>query len=95
MDDDFIKLVFDDDSEAMELLLNVLLDRYDMKVLSVDTQHEAKNPNGRSVQFDIYAVDSTGKHYDIEIQRSDSGAVKRRARSYNSMFDSRFQMRRR
>ncbi len=88
LDDDFMKMVFDNNKEATELLLNVFFERNDMKVLSVVSQREIKNPNGRSVRLDIYAVDSTGRHYDIEVQRQDKGAGERRARFNSSMLDS-------
>lgn len=88
LDDDFMKMVFDNNAEATELLLNVFFDRNDMKVLSVVSQREIKNPNGRSVRLDIYAVDADGRHYDIEIQRQDRGAGVRRARFNSSLLDS-------
>ena len=88
LDDDFMRLVFEDNIEATELLLNVFFDRYDMKVLRVQAQQEIKNPNGRSVRLDIYAVDSDNRHYDIEIQRQDRGAGEHRARFNSSMLDS-------
>ncbi len=88
LDDDFMKMVFDNNKEATELLLNVFFERNDMEVLSVVSQREIKNPNGRSVRLDIYAVDSTGRHYDIEVQRQDKGAGERRARFNSSMLDS-------
>ncbi len=88
LDDDFMKMVFDNNTEATELLLNVFFERNDMKVLSVVSQRELKNPNGRSVRLDIYAVDADGRHYDIEIQRQDRGAGERRARFNSSMLDT-------
>ncbi len=88
LDDDFMKMVFDNNVEATELLLNVFFDRNDMEVKSVVSQREIKNVNGRSVRLDIYAVDSTGKHYDIEVQRQDKGAGERRARFNSSMLDT-------
>ena len=88
LDDDFMKQVFDNNIEAAELLLNVFFDRYDMKVLSVVSQREIKNPNGRSIRLDIYAVDSEGQHYDVEIQRQDRGAGERRARFNSSLLDT-------
>ncbi len=88
LDDDFMKMVFDDNKEATALLLNVFFDRYDMQVLSVTAQSEIKSVVGRSVRFDIYAIDSDGCHYDIEIQRSDYGAGERRARYNSSMLDT-------
>ncbi len=88
LDDDFMKMVFDNNIEATELLLNVFFERNDMKVLSVVSQREIKNPNGRSVRLDIYAVDSEGRHYDIEVQRQDRGAGVKRARFNSSLLDS-------
>lgn len=44
---------------------------------------------GRCITIDIYAVDSTGKVYDIEVQREDSGAVPQRARFHSAMVDTR------
>ncbi len=88
LDDDFMKMVFDNNKEATALLLNVFFDRDDMEVISVVSQREIKNPNGRSVRLDIYAVDSDGKHYDVEVQRQDRGAGVRRARFNSSMLDT-------
>lgn len=51
-------------------------------------QKEQKSVGGHSVRFDIYAVDSTEKEYDIEIQRSDDGAIPQRARYNSAMLDS-------
>lgn len=91
MDDDFMTLVFDGAIEATELLLNIILERSDMKVLEVAAQREYKNPNpnGRSIKLDVYAKDCTGKVYDIEIQRADRGAGAQRARFNSSMLDAR------
>ena len=57
----------------------------------VNVQKEEKSPlkGGRDVILDIYAVDSSGRHYDIEIQRADSGASRKRARFHSSVIDSR------
>ncbi len=89
MDDDFMSVVFDNHPPCTELLLNILFGRTDMVVTEVVGQREIKNVNGRSVRLDIQAVDSTGKVYDIEIQRSDRGAVAQRARFNSSMMDTR------
>lgn len=55
---------------------------------SVQTQYTIKNLQGRSVRLDIFAVDSTGKQYNIEIQRSDKGASEKRARYNSSLMDA-------
>ena len=67
LDDDFMTKVFED-KECAEILLQIILDRKDLKVLRVQVQYTVKNLQGRSVRLDILAVDETGKIYDIEIQ---------------------------
>ena len=91
LDDDLMTLVFDKNAPATELLLNILFNRNDMKVKEVIAQREYKNPvtGGRSIKLDVYAVDSTGKVYDIEVQRADHGANFHRARFHSSMIDTR------
>ena len=76
LDDDLMNLVFDKNIEATELLLNIILQRSDLKVLEVVAQREYKNAmaGGRSITIDIYAKDSDGKIYDVEVQRADRGA---------------------
>ena len=50
LDDDLMTLVFDKNIEATELLLNIILQRNDLKVLEVVAQREYKNAmaGGRS-----------------------------------------------
>lgn len=43
---------------------------------------------GRSVRLDIFATDGTGKKYNIEIQRADKGAGRKRARYNSSLMDA-------
>lgn len=66
----------------------MILDRSDLNVIQVDTQAEYKNAARRSVRLDIRAVDAAGQIYDIEIQKSDDGALPQRARYYSGMIDS-------
>lgn len=90
LDDNLMTLVFDKNIEATELLLNVILERNDLKVLEVVGQREYKNPvvGGRSITIDIYARDGDGKIYDIEVQRASAGADVHRARFHSSMIDT-------
>lgn len=90
LDDNLMTLVFDRNIEATELLLNVILQRDDLKVLEVVAQREYKNllPDGRSLTIDIYAVDREEKVYDIEVQRASAGADVHRARFHSSMIDT-------
>ena len=90
LDDNLMTLVFDRNIEATELLLNVILQRNDLKVLEVVGQREYKNPmsGGRSITIDIYAVDVNGKVYDVEVQHAPEGADPHRARFHSSMVDT-------
>lgn len=87
LDDDFMTKVFED-KECAEILLQIILERKDLKVLRVQVQYTVKNLQGRSVRLDILAVDETGKIYDIEVQRDDKGAGTKRARYNSSMMDA-------
>ena len=40
------------------------------------------------MRLDIYAVDTTGKLYDVEVQRDDRGAGRKRARYNSSLMDA-------
>ncbi len=90
LDDNLMTLAFDRNIGATELLLNIILQRNDLKVLEAVAQREYKNPmsGGRSITIDIYAVDGAGRVYDIEVQRASSGADVKRARFHSSMIDT-------
>ncbi|MBR0099502.1 MAG: PD-(D/E)XK nuclease family transposase [Treponema sp.] len=87
-DDDFMSKVFEDDIEATEFLLKIILQRDDLEVTESKGQVSIKNLLGRSVPLDIKARDKTGKIYNIEVRRTDEGADEKRARYYNSSLDA-------
>ncbi len=87
-DDDFMSKVFEDDIEATQLLLRIILQRDDLEVTESKGQVSIKNLLGRSVRLDIKAKDKTGKLYNIEVQRADSGADEKRARYYSAILDA-------
>lgn len=87
LDDEFMNKVFEDKACA-ELLLQVILERTDLRVQKVHGQHSLQNLQGRSVRLDILAVDETGRIYNIEVQRSDKGAGAKRARYNSSLIDA-------
>ena len=87
LDDDFMQKVFED-KVCTEFLLQIILNRTDLKVLRVNGQQDIKNLQGRSVRLDILAVDAENRVYNIEIQRSDKGAGVKRARYNSSLIDS-------
>lgn len=87
LDDDFMSKVFEDDYQCMELLLHIITGKSDLKVEEARTQYSIKNLAGRSVRLDIYAKDTAGKRYNIEVQRADKGAGAKRARYNSSILD--------
>ena len=88
MDDDFMSKCFEDNIECTQLVVNIVLNRKDLIIEKVHTQHKIKNLQGRSIILDIYATDNNGKKYNIEIQRSDKGAHAKRARYHSSLLDA-------
>ena len=88
MDDDFMTACFDGSPESVELVLQIIMGKPDLKVVDVKVQYFIKNLQKRSVWLDVFATDSMGKKYNIEIQRADKGAGAKRARYNSSLIDS-------
>ena len=88
MDDTFFNSCFDGNIPCMEVVLRAVLGNDRLRVTEVITQQSVPNLYGRAVRFDALATDGE-TIYDMEIQRSDEGAVPRRARFNSSMIDSR------
>lgn len=88
MDDDFMVVVFDGDVQTTGYVVNTVLEKSDIEIIQVTVQSEQKNLSGRSIILDVLAQDSIGKYYNIEIQRSDRGAGRQRARYHASILDS-------
>lgn len=89
MDDTFMSAVFDGDKESVSLMLHIILNREDLEVIEVIAQRSYNNLLDRSIRLDIFAQDSSGKAYNIEVQRNYEGADFRRARYNSSMIDTR------
>ena len=88
LDDEFMSEFFEGRPECIELVLQIILDKPDLKVKEVHTQVTFANINGKSVRLDVVAEDSSGKNYDVEIQRENKGAISKRARCHSSMIDA-------
>ena len=88
LDDDFLTKCFEGDTASIELVLQIVLEKPDLKVLDVRTQVFVENLLNRSVRLDILATDSAGAKLNVEIQRSDKGAGRKRARYNSSMMDA-------
>ncbi len=88
LDDTFMSKVFDGRKAETALLLQIILGDPGIKVISVHTQVEIKNLQGRSVRLDIKARDSKGVIFEVEVQRESSGAKPKRARYISSALDA-------
>ena len=88
MDDDFLTKCFEGNTECIELVLRIVLDMSDLNVLDVRTQVFVENLLNRSVRLDVLATDRAGRKFNIEIQRADKGAGRKRARYNSSMMDA-------
>ena len=58
MDDDFMQVCFNDNIPCVELVLRIIMDKPDLKVLSVRTQKLLKSLGVHSLYLDIAATDS-------------------------------------
>lgn len=88
MDDDFMRCLFRENIPLAQHVLSILTQKSDLIIISVDTQADMKRLVGaRSICLDAYGTDSTGKKYDLEIQRADKGAGVHRARYHSSVMD--------
>ena len=88
MDDDFMTVCLADNFEGVELILQIILGKRNIKIKSVRTQEPLKNLQGRSATLDVHAVDNGNKEFDVEIQRKDAGAGAKRARHNSSLLDA-------
>ncbi len=88
MDDDFMTVCLADNFEGVELILQIILGKRNIKIKSVRTQETLKNLQGRSATLDVHAVDSDNREFDVEIQRKDAGAGAKRARHNSSLLDA-------
>ncbi|MBR4474937.1 MAG: PD-(D/E)XK nuclease family transposase, partial [Oscillospiraceae bacterium] len=83
-----MRCIFRDNIPLAQFVLRILTGKDDLQVTDLETQKDFKRLVGaRSVCLDAYATDSSGKKFDLEIQRSDLGAGTHRARYHSSAMD--------
>ena len=87
MDDVFMTAVFQDSLPCVNLVLQIILNRPNIRAASVVTQDTMKNLHGHDVRLDIHAF-ADGQEFNIEIQRAKKGAAPRRARYHSSIMDA-------
>lgn len=88
LDDDFMTKCFEGEPKYIQLVLRIVLDMPDLVVVDVRTQVFVENLLNRSVRLDVVATDSLGRKINVEIQRADKGAGRKRARYNSSMMDA-------
>ena len=88
-DDVFFSSCLEGSNECAALMLRIILGRDDLVVTEVRTQRWLQGILEHSVRLDVHAVDGDGNLYNIEMQKDDRGAERKRARYYSAMIDSR------
>ena len=88
IDDDFMRCLFKDNIPLVELVLRIITGKPDLIITDCQIQKDMKRLVGaRSICLDAYGSDTSGKKYDMEIQRKDKGANPYRARYHSSVMD--------
>lgn len=86
MSDAFMRNVLKDPACA-EHVLQVILEKKNLKVVNVVVQQDNKNLQGRSAVLDCVAQDEDGKLFDVEVQQENEGASPKRARYHSGLLD--------
>ena len=86
MSDIFMRNVFKQ-RECLEYVLQVIMEKQDLKVIEQIIQKDYKNLQGRSAIMDCVARDSEGKQFDVEIQQDNEGASPKRALYHSGLMD--------
>ena len=87
MDDLFMQVFLHDNIPCVQLILRIILDKPDLIVVSAKTQHPLQSLHGkRSLRLDVFATDSRGRLYNLEIQRT--GIDAERGRLHSSVMDA-------
>lgn len=91
LDDLLMTMVFDGNIPETQRMINIILGREDIIVKSVTVQNLEKTPlaDGYDAKLDVFAEDRDGNHYNFEVQRTNAGAGKERARFLRATLDQR------
>ena len=73
--------------ECIEYILQVIMNKKDLRVTDQIIQKDYKNLQGRSAILDCVARDSVGRQYNVEIQQDNEGASPKRARYHSGLMD--------
>ena len=86
MNDIFMRNVLKEIS-CTEYILQVIMNRTDIKVIDQTLQKDYKNLQGRSAILDCVAKDAENNHFNVEIQGENDGASPKRARYHCGLLD--------
>ena len=78
------------DKKACQYVLRILTGIPDLIVKEVRTEYRVSKVTSHDVVLDVIAEDSSGKIYNIEIQRADTVDHARRVRFHGAMIDSEY-----
>lgn len=88
MDDTFMRVVLKNNLKVAQYILRVVTGLSDLELISEKTQEDMKRVTGaRSICLDVYGSDASGRKYDLEIQKANTGARPKRARYHSSILD--------
>lgn len=87
MDDTFFTKLAEDVNFCQELL-QVVLEKPDLRVISTQPQKVLRNIEARSVTVDVLCEDAAHNRYNIEIQKEDNDDHQRRVRYNGSNVDT-------
>lgn len=87
IDDNFMNLIFKNNKPLVEYVLRIILDKDDLIVETSETQFDLNIAGSHGLMLDVFAKDTSGKSYNIEVQRADKGALPQRARYHASAID--------
>lgn len=73
--------------ECTEYILQVIMEKADLKIVEQVIQKDYKNLQGRSAVLDCVARDGENKQFNVEIQQDNEGASPKRARYHSGLMD--------
>ena len=88
MDEDFLAVCLDCNSDCTELVLRIVLGMPDLRVTAVYTGGTTASLLDRSVVLDILATDSKGRRFGVKIQREYQSSGRKYARFNLGMMDA-------
>lgn len=73
--------------ECTEYILQIIMNRKELKIIDQVIQKDYKNLQGRSAVLDCVARDSGGNQMNVEVQQDNEGASPKRARYHSGLMD--------